>query len=75
MGLNAQYSITYNTPIIYTTGFVFPALRCQTIFLQEIKRSHDSSLTPADFDLGGKFTKDASLGHGSAWGTTMEWIG
>lgn len=40
---------------------------------KEIKRSHDSNLTPADFDLGGKFTKDASalrswieqgLGHG-----------
>lgn len=27
---------------------------------KEIKRSHDSSLTPADFDLGGRFTKDAS---------------
>lgn len=48
--------------------------------LQEMKRSHDSSLTPADFNLGGQFTKDVSLrldsvmgsGAGGEVGTELE---
>lgn len=30
---------------------------------REMKRGHDASLTAADFDLGGEFTKDAPRGE------------
>ena len=57
-------NISHHLKLFVPPGFVlFPEAPLSILKTQEIKRSHDSSLTPADFDLGGKFTKDASLGE------------